>query len=86
MGMTGGSFNTREFFHGKPLWLVQRVKHAFLLLAFALPAALLLRMQQDLRERWGVAAPDFGFLLALQACPKARLARFLQSNTLGMAG
>ena len=37
-------------------------------------------------ERWGVAAPDFGFLLALQACPKARLARFLQSNTLGMAG
>jgi DNA polymerase-3 subunit epsilon len=49
-------------------------------------AALLLRMQQDLRERWGVAAPDFGFLLALQACPKARLARFLQSNTLGMAG
>jgi DNA polymerase III epsilon subunit-like protein len=42
-------------------------------------AALLLRMQQDLRERWGVAAPDFGFLLALQACPKARLARFLQS-------
>ena len=49
-------------------------------------AALLLRMQQDLRARWGVAAPDFGFLLALQACPKARLARFLQSNTLGMAG
>ena len=49
-------------------------------------AALLLRMQQALVERWGVTAPDFGFLLALQACPKARLARFLQSNTLDMAG
>jgi DMSO reductase anchor subunit len=41
MGMTGGAFNTREFFHGKPLWLVQRVKLAFIVLAFVLPVALL---------------------------------------------
>lgn len=41
MGMTGGAFNTREFFHGKPMWLVQRVKHLFVLLAFVVPAILL---------------------------------------------
>jgi sulfite dehydrogenase (quinone) subunit SoeC len=41
MGMSGGAFNTREFFHGKPLWMLQRIKHAFLLLAFALPVLLM---------------------------------------------
>lgn len=41
MGMSAGAFNTREFFHGKPLWLLQRVKHAFILLAFVVPASLL---------------------------------------------
>jgi DMSO reductase anchor subunit len=42
MGMTGGAFNTREFFHGRKPALLRRVKSAFLLLAFALPALLLL--------------------------------------------
>jgi sulfite dehydrogenase (quinone) subunit SoeC len=41
MGMSAGAFNTREFFHGKPLWMLQRIKHAFLLLAFALPVLLM---------------------------------------------
>ncbi len=41
MGMSAGAFNTREFFHGKPLWLVKRIKHAFLVLAFAVPVLLL---------------------------------------------
>ncbi len=41
MGMSAGAFNTREFFHGKPLWLVRRVKHAFVALAFVVPAILL---------------------------------------------
>lgn len=41
MGMSAGAFNTREFFHGKPLRLVRRIKLAFLLLAFAIPAILL---------------------------------------------
>ncbi len=41
MGMSAGAFNTREFFHGKPLWMFQRIKHAFLLLAFALPVLLM---------------------------------------------
>ena len=41
MGMTGGSYNTREFFHGRSAAAVRQVKTAFLLLGFALPAALL---------------------------------------------
>jgi DMSO reductase anchor subunit len=38
MGMSAGSFNTREFFHGRTLALLKQVKLAFLVLAFALPA------------------------------------------------
>lgn len=37
----GGSFNTREFFHGKPQSIVHAVKWAFLLLVFPVPVALL---------------------------------------------
>ena len=40
-------------------------------------AELLLRMQGHLREHWGVADPEHGFLLELQACPRARLPEFL---------
>ena len=40
-GFMGSSFNTREFFHGKTRPVVQGVKWAFLLLAFAVPALLL---------------------------------------------
>jgi DMSO reductase anchor subunit len=37
MGFMGGSFNTREFFHGaSPQWL-RAVKPAFIALAFVLP-------------------------------------------------
>lgn len=38
MGMTGGAFNTREYFHGKSAATLRLVKPGFLLLAFALPA------------------------------------------------
>lgn len=38
MGMTGGSFNTREFFHGKSAATLRMIKPAFLLLGFAVPA------------------------------------------------
>jgi sulfite dehydrogenase (quinone) subunit SoeC len=41
MGMTGGSFNTREFFHGATLLAVRRTKVLFQLFAFALPVVLL---------------------------------------------
>jgi DMSO reductase anchor subunit len=39
MGMSGGAFNTREFFHGRSGALLRRVRFAFLLFGFALPAA-----------------------------------------------
>lgn len=40
MGMSAGSFNTREFFHGRSPWWLKRVKWGFLMLCFAAPAAL----------------------------------------------
>lgn len=40
-GAMGGSFNTREFFHGRAAELVRAVKAGFLLMAFALPLAFL---------------------------------------------
>jgi len=40
-GFMGGSFNTREFFHGRPDRVVRAVRWAFLLLAFPIPAWLL---------------------------------------------
>ena len=40
-GFMGGSFNTREFFHGLPLVWLRTVKWGFLLLVFPLPLALL---------------------------------------------
>lgn len=40
MGMSAGSFNTREFFHGKSGALMRQVRLSFLLLGFALPAVL----------------------------------------------
>ncbi len=41
MGSMGGSFNTREFFHGKSAAFLRVIKPAFLILAFVLPLALL---------------------------------------------
>ncbi|MBN9204011.1 dimethyl sulfoxide reductase anchor subunit family protein [Methylibium petroleiphilum] len=41
MGMSAGSFNTREFFHGAGLAAMRQTKLAFLVLGFALPSLLL---------------------------------------------
>ncbi|MBI5626431.1 MAG: dimethyl sulfoxide reductase anchor subunit [Nitrosomonadales bacterium] len=41
-GAMGGSFNTREFFHGKSESFLSRMKVGFLLLAFTLPLLLLI--------------------------------------------
>lgn len=41
MGFMGGSFNTREFFHGRSLAALRSVKWLFLFGAFALPLVLL---------------------------------------------
>ena len=40
-GFMGGSYNTREFFHGRPDLLVRAVRWAFLVLLFPAPAWLL---------------------------------------------
>ncbi|HUW51057.1 MAG TPA: DmsC/YnfH family molybdoenzyme membrane anchor subunit, partial [Sulfuricella sp.] len=40
-GFMGGSFNTREFFHGKGISLLRSVKWIFLVTVFALPLLLL---------------------------------------------
>lgn len=40
-GAMGGSFNTREFFHGKPEARLRAVKWGFLLMAFVVPLLLL---------------------------------------------
>ena len=42
MGMSAGSFNTREFFHGRSKSALRYVKLAFILLGFVLPALLAL--------------------------------------------
>ncbi|NML46756.1 dimethyl sulfoxide reductase anchor subunit [Ramlibacter sp. G-1-2-2] len=41
MGMTGGSFNTREFFHGATASVVRNTKRIFLVFTFALPIVVL---------------------------------------------
>lgn len=41
-GLMGGSFNTREFFHGASLRFMRAVKWVFLLLAFPLPVLLVI--------------------------------------------
>ena len=40
-GFMGGSYNTREFFHGRTLAMLRSVKWLFLVLAFAVPLVLL---------------------------------------------
>jgi DMSO reductase anchor subunit len=57
MGMSAGSFNTREFFHGASRAALKQVKLGFIVLGFALPALLLL---------WGIASQStLAFVLAL---------------------
>jgi len=41
MGMMGGSFNTREYFHGKTALFLKSVKWIFIVLTFPLPILLL---------------------------------------------
>lgn len=57
MGMSAGSFNTREFFHRASLLAMRNVKRTLIVLGFALPTLLLL---------WGVASfSGLAFVLAL---------------------
>ena len=40
-GQMGGSFNTREFFHGAPDWFFRNIKWVFLVLVFIVPIILM---------------------------------------------
>ncbi|MFN3397571.1 MAG: dimethyl sulfoxide reductase anchor subunit family protein [Sulfurimicrobium sp.] len=53
-GFMGGSFNTREFFHGKSASMLRSVKWLFMALTFALPFVLL---------AWGLSANAASLLL-----------------------
>lgn len=57
MGMTGGSFNTREFFHGAPLAVFRAAKPAFQVLAFLLPLGLLALAMAGWQAAWLLVAP-----------------------------
>jgi DMSO reductase anchor subunit len=59
MGATGGTFNTREFFHGRTLAFLRRVKWVMIALTFVLPALLVFGAL--------VRAPSYVVLLALIA-------------------
>lgn len=66
MGMTGGSFNTREFFHRASLAAMRRCKMGFQILAFAVPVLLCgAALYGNLFSMWLIApAVQFVGLLA----------------------
>ena len=41
-GLMGGSFNTREFFHGAPDWFFRSIKWVFIALVFVVPGLMLI--------------------------------------------
>ena len=63
-GFMGGSFNTREFFHGRPDRVVRAVRWAFLVLAFPVPAWLLGWGGGSLQAYCAAFAIQFAGLLA----------------------
>jgi sulfite dehydrogenase (quinone) subunit SoeC len=76
MGMSAGSFNTREFFHGAQLTTVRNVKTIFVALAFVLPALLCVwGIQTELTWPWVLAA-----LLQIPGLVAERWYFFAQAN------
>lgn len=61
MGMSAGSFNTREFFHGAAPLFFRAAKPAFLVLTFAAPVALLLAVSLFASHAAWVAAAAIQF-------------------------
>lgn len=58
MGMTGGAFNTREFFHHASFAAFRRMKVIFQMFAFAVPLALVgLAVTSEWSVAWLVAVP-----------------------------
>jgi DMSO reductase anchor subunit len=71
----GGSFNTREFFHGRPVAVLRGVKWFFLLAAFPVPLLLLLAGMQD-----GMAALVAAFVVQYAGLLAERWFFFAQAN------
>ena len=65
-GAMGGSFNTREFFHGQSAGRLANVKWVFLVTAFVIPSFLLLinLTQPSQSGLWLAFLVQFGGLLA----------------------
>ncbi len=57
MGAMGGSFNTREYVHGMPVWFLKATKWIFLLLVFPVP--LILMMQSVAMDSFSLAVIAF---------------------------
>jgi len=73
-GSMGGSFNTREFFHGKTDAFLKQIKPTFLFLAFLLPLALLSVSQSS------AGLLGFAFVLQLSGLMVERWFFFAQAN------
>jgi len=56
MGFMGGSFNTREYFHGMSLLFMKSMKWIFLVLVFAVPVILLSLAINDANTNFLIAA------------------------------
>lgn len=63
-GAMGGSFNTREFFHGRPREVVRAVRWTFLVLSFPVPALFLAGGTQSALFLGAAFALQFAGLLA----------------------
>ena len=63
-GAMGGSFNTREFFHGRPREVVRAVRLSFLALVFPVPALLLIIRPDSVAVLGAAFAAQYAGLLA----------------------
>jgi len=66
MGMTGGSFNTREFFHGAPVAVFRAARPAFQVLTFLLPMGLLALVMAGWQTAWLLVVPVQGLGLLIE--------------------
>jgi DMSO reductase anchor subunit len=62
MGFMGGAFNTREFFHGRSRTALRSVKSVFLVMAFVIPALLLVAVRGGSPSWWLAVAFIVQFL------------------------
>ncbi|GAB4509175.1 MAG: dimethyl sulfoxide reductase anchor subunit [Sulfuricaulis sp.] len=75
-GFMGGSFNTRDFFHGAAPWLFRSIKWIFLVLVFPVPVALLFT---GMVER-SAALISFAFVIQYLGLLAERWFFFAQAN------